>query len=64
MHPYFLSFPTQTSKVFQNFMKSQITGDEFILKSDKALTESQKAMAGTEEGSALQVFLYIPMTEG
>ncbi|XP_052035018.1 guanylate-binding protein 4-like [Apodemus sylvaticus] len=33
------------SKTFQNFLTSQITGDEFIWQSDKALTESQKAIA-------------------
>ncbi|XP_052035061.1 guanylate-binding protein 4-like [Apodemus sylvaticus] len=35
----------KASEVFQNFLKSQISVEESILQSDKALTESQKAMA-------------------
>ncbi|XP_028643973.1 guanylate-binding protein 4-like [Grammomys surdaster] len=34
----------KASGVFQNFLKSQITVEESILKSDKALTESQKVL--------------------
>ncbi|GAB1288192.1 Guanylate-binding protein 7 [Apodemus speciosus] len=34
----------KASEVFQNFLKSQITMEESILNSDKALTESQKAL--------------------
>ncbi|GAB1288188.1 Guanylate-binding protein 4 [Apodemus speciosus] len=35
----------KASEVFQNFLKSQITVEESILQSDKALTESQKTLA-------------------
>lgn len=35
----------KASEVFQNFLKSQITVEESILQSDRALTESQKALA-------------------
>nr|XP_034356731.1 guanylate-binding protein 4-like [Arvicanthis niloticus] len=35
----------KASEVFQNFLKSQITVEETILQSDKALSDGQKAMA-------------------
>ncbi|KAL6032849.1 hypothetical protein STEG23_031059 [Scotinomys teguina] len=38
----------KASEVFQNFLKSLITMEDSILQSDKALTDSQKAMAAEQ----------------
>lgn len=45
-------FP-QANHVLQSFLESQVTIEDFILQSDKALTDGQKAMEGTWEDLAL-----------
>jgi hypothetical protein len=44
----------QANEVLQSFLKSQDTIQKSILQSDKALTEGEKAIAGTGEGTALR----------
>ena len=46
---YFIFLGPQANEVLKSFLQSQGTVENFILNSDKALTDGQKAIAGRVE---------------
>lgn len=50
----FLVLGPQAKEVLQSFLQSQAIMEESILQSDKALTDTERAIAGRVEGSTVR----------
>lgn len=56
----------QAKEVFQKFLESQVIIEKSILQTDKALTQREKALAGTGQDPTLSGvgrFLHCPLTD-